>query len=221
MMAYIYDLEGRDSDRCKKILATASLVYRPVGLRELRVLEKSVEDLSDTGLEEIVALCGSFLTLRQGVVRFVHFVHQSAKDFLLKDAIEQILPSGVAHQHHALFSSSLRALLETLRRDIYNLGVPGFSIDHVSPPDHDPLASIRYSCVFWVDHLSDSEPGAKMSDKDLQDAGIIHDFLRKKYLYWLESLSLLRSMSEGVMAVQKLETLVVSCYKFMYNLETV
>ncbi|EXK78038.1 hypothetical protein FOQG_17268 [Fusarium oxysporum f. sp. raphani 54005] len=205
MMAYIHDLEGRDSDRCKKILATASLVYRPVDLEELRVLEKSVEDLSDNDLEEIVALCGSFLTLRQGVVRFVH---QSAKDFLLKDAIEQILPSGVAHQHHALFSRSLGALSETLRRDIYNLGVPGFPIDQVSPPDHDPLASIRYSCVFWVDHLGGSEPGAKMSDKDLQDAGIVHDFLRKKYLYWLESLSLLRSMSEGVMTVQKLEALV-------------
>ncbi|WKT54223.1 G-protein beta WD-40 repeat [Fusarium oxysporum f. sp. vasinfectum] len=47
-----------------------------------------------------------------------------------------------------------------------------------------------------------------MSDKNLKDAGIVHDFLQKKYLNWLESLSLLRSMSEGVMAVQKLEALV-------------
>jgi hypothetical protein len=218
MMAYIHDLEGRDSDRCKRILATASLVYRPVDLEELRVLEKSVEDLSDNDLKEIVALCGSFLIVRQGVVRFVH---QSAKDFLLKDVIEQILPSGVAHQHHALFSRSLGALSEALRRDIYYLSVPGLLIDQVLPPDPDPLASIRYSCVYWVDHLEDSESEAEMSDKDLQDAGIVHDFLRKKYLYWLESLSLLHSMSEGVVAVQKLEALVVSCYKFRYNLETV
>ncbi|KAH7207378.1 hypothetical protein DER44DRAFT_746837 [Fusarium oxysporum] len=100
------------------------------------------------------------------------------------------------------------ALSETLEHDVYELGVPGLPIDQVLPPDPDPLASIRYSCVFWVDHLDDSEPRAKMGDKDLQDAEIVHDFLRKKYLYWLESLSLLCSMSEGVIAVQKLEALV-------------
>ncbi|KAH7183770.1 hypothetical protein BKA60DRAFT_589607, partial [Fusarium oxysporum] len=61
---------------------------------------------------------------------------------------------------------------------------------------------------------------AKISDKDLEDAEIVHDFLQKKYLYWLESLSLLRSMSEGVREVQKLEALAVSCYKFIYKLET-
>lgn len=135
-------------------------------------------------------------------------MHQSAKDFLLNKASDQSLPSGAAHQHHALFSRSLGALSETLRRDIYSLAALGFSIDKVSPPDPDPLASIGYSCVFWVDHLNASRPWVKMSDEDPQDARIIHDFLQNKYLYWLESLSLLRSMSEGVMAVQKLEAIV-------------
>lgn len=216
MMEYIHDLEGNDSDRCKKILATASLVYRPVDLEELRVLDKSVEDLSDNDLEEIIALCGSFLTLRQGVI---YFVHQSAKDFLLKNASEQILPSGTAHQHHAIFSRSLEALSKTLRRDIYSVSAPGFHIDQISPPDPDPLASVRYPCVYWVDHLNDSGSKAKMSDSALQDGGVVHDFIKKKYLHWLESLSLLRSMSEGVLAVQKLEVLVVSCREFIHMLE--
>src|SRR5205807_94388 len=123
---------------------------------------------------------------------------------MLNKASDQILPSGTAHQHHAIFSRSLEALSETLRRDIYSLSAPGFPIDQISLPDPDPLASIRYSCVYWVDHLDDSESGTKMSDNNLQDCGLIHDFLKKKYLYWLESLSLLRSMSEGVLAVQKL-----------------
>lgn len=89
----------------------------------------------------------------------------------------------------------------------------------ISLPDPDPLASIRYSCVYWVDHLDDSESGTTMSENDLQDGGLIHDFLKKKYLHWLESLSHLRSMSEGVLAVQKLEALVVSCREFVYMLE--
>ena len=32
-------------------------------------------------------------------------------------------------------------------------------------------------------------------------------FVRKKYLYWLEALSLCRSMSEGVLSMAKLEAL--------------
>lgn len=216
MMGKICD--SIDANLCKEVLAIASVVYRPITLDELNVLVEPLEDFDRSDLEQIIRSCGSFLTLRQGVV---YFVHQSAKDFLLEKASNEILPLGIAHQHHALFSRSLVALSETLRRDIYNLSVPGFPIDQVSPPHPDPLASIRYSCVFWVDHLDDSEPRAKVSDKDLQDAGIVYEFLRKKYLYWLESLSLLRSMSEGVMAVQKLEALVVSCHKFMYKRETV
>jgi hypothetical protein len=150
-------------------------------------------------------MCGSFLTIRDNVV---YIIHQSVKDFLFSSLF--LFPFGIMHQHHAIFSRSLEALSKTLERDAYELGTPGFPIDQISPPDPDPLASIRYSCVFWVDHLYDSESCAKMGDKDVQDTEIVHDFLRKKYLYWLESLSLLRSMSEGVIAVQKLEALVVS-----------
>ncbi|KAK2669042.1 NACHT nucleoside triphosphatase [Fusarium oxysporum f. sp. vasinfectum] len=203
MIGHIGD--SKDADLCKEVLAIASVVYRPITLDELKVLIESLEDLDQDDLEEIIRSCGSFLTLREGVV---YFVHQSAKDFLLNKASDQILPSGAVEQHHAIFSRSLEALSETLKRDVYKLGSPGFPIDQVSPPDPDPLVSIRYSCVFWIDHLHDSEPRAKMGDKSLQDVGIIHDFLRKKYLYWLESLSLLRSMSKGVMAVQNLEALV-------------
>lgn len=216
MIGHISD--SKDRGLCREVLAIALVVYRPITLDELKVLIKSLNDLDQDDLEEIIRSCASFLTLREGII---YFVHQSAKDFLLNKASDQILPSGAAHQHHAIFSRSLEVLSETLERDVYELGVPGFPIDHVSPLDPDPLASIRYSCVFWVDHLDDSEPRAKTSNKDLQDAGIVHNFLRKKYLYWLESLSLLRSMPEGVKAVQKLEALVVSCYKFIYKLETV
>ncbi|KAH7118320.1 heterokaryon incompatibility protein [Dactylonectria macrodidyma] len=206
MMKHIYDSD--DADLCKQILAVASVVYRPVTLKELTFLVESLKDFGDdlNTLEEIIGSCGSLLTIREGVI---YFVHQSAKDFVLNKASDQILPSGIAHQHRAIFSRSLEALSGTLRRDIYSLRVPGFPIDQVSPPDPDPLAATRYSCIYWVDHLSDSDPAERM--RDLQDGSIVHAFLKEKYLYWLEALSLLRSMSEGVLAMQKLEALVVSC----------
>lgn len=81
MMEHICDSD--DADLCKQILAIASVVYRPITLKELRVLIESPEDFNDDDLEEIIKSCGSFLTLREGVI---YFVYQSAKDFLLNKA---------------------------------------------------------------------------------------------------------------------------------------
>ncbi|GKU14713.1 unnamed protein product, partial [Fusarium langsethiae] len=200
MVEHISD--SKDADRCKDTLALASVVYRPINLDELKALAESLDDLDQDELEEIISSCGSFLTLRKGVI---YFVHQSAKDFLLKNASKQILPSGIAHQHYAIFSRSLEALSETLKRDVCNLASPGFLINDVSPSALEPLNSVRYSCMYWVDHLHKS--GYTNISNALRDDGPVATFMHKKYLYWLESLSLLGIMSDGVQAVQKLHAL--------------
>ncbi|KUL83182.1 hypothetical protein ZTR_10107 [Talaromyces verruculosus] len=204
MLMYISD--SNDADLCKEILAIVSIVYRPISLEELKSLVQSLEEFDSDNLEEVVALCGSFVTIKNGVVLFVH---QSAKDYLLDKAVDEIFPSGIAHQHHAVVSRSLDVLSRSLRRDIYDLRKPGVLIEEVVTPDPDPLASVRYSCVFWVNHLLDSRrTQGKEYDEVLWDGGVIHKFLQKSYLYWLEGLSLLKSISDGVRAVQKLESLI-------------
>ncbi|KAF7524678.1 hypothetical protein G7054_g11335 [Neopestalotiopsis clavispora] len=174
--------DSKDANNCKNVLAIASVVYRPITLDELKVFLKPSLNLDQDELEEIIKCCGSFLTLRENVVSFVH---QSAKDFLLDKASAQILPYGLAHQHFTLFSRSLVAMSQTLRRDIYNLSAPGHPIDQISVPVPDPLSPIRYSCVYWVDHLRDS--GSKEVNTALRDNGDVHKFIQTKYLYWLES----------------------------------
>lgn len=148
-------IDPRDADVCRQILAILAITYRPLALRELLSLFQPLEDFDDNveSLEEIIGSCGSFLTVRKDVV---YFVHQSAQDFLLKVAAAQIFPSGVSHEHHKVFSKSLRTLSHVLRRDIYNLGAPGIPIERISTPDPNPLASVRYSCVYWVDHFCNS-----------------------------------------------------------------
>ncbi|KAK3934862.1 hypothetical protein QBC46DRAFT_425470 [Diplogelasinospora grovesii] len=206
MMDQICNLEdAEDITLCKYILAIVSVVYRPITLDDLTVLVDTLDGVSGDyeALADIVGLCGSFLTLRK---RTVSFVHQSAKDFLLKQAHDEIFPSGIEDIHHTIFSRSLRIIRETLRRDIYNLGAPGFSIDKVRPPDPDPLVAVRYSCVYWINHLRDCDP-KKNANKDLQDGGSIDTFLRKKYLHWLEALSLQKSVSKGVASMLALQGL--------------
>ncbi|PVH94224.1 HET-domain-containing protein [Periconia macrospinosa] len=205
MMQHIHSSD--DADLCKRILALIAIVYRPVTLDELAYLCEPLEDMADdlASVQQIVGLCGSFLTIRSGTV---YFVHQSAKDFLCTKAASVIFPSGTKEIHRAIFSRSLQVMSKTLRRDMYGLRTLGYPADQVEPPDPDPLAASRYSCIYWIDHLSDWNDGCSAHNRvPLQDQGPVDNFLRMKYLYWLEALSLCKSMPKGVISMAKLETL--------------
>lgn len=203
MMENIHD--SLDAEVCQQILAITSVVYRPITLPELSCLMESHIDNDDDELKEIIGFCGSFLTIRE---QTIYFIHQSAKDFLLEKVPDQILALGIEHQHHTIFSISLNQLSKILHGDIYSLKFPGFSIEHVSSPDPDPLAPIRYSCIHWVDHLIASEHTRELSHGNMpRSEDTINKFFERRYLHWLEALSLLRSMSEGVLAMQKLVSL--------------
>ncbi|PVH90367.1 HET-domain-containing protein [Periconia macrospinosa] len=196
-----------DADLCKRILALIAILYRPVTLDELTYLCEPLEDMADdlASVQQIVGLCGSFLTVRSGTV---YFVHQSAKDFLCTKATSDIFPSGIKEVHSVIFLRSLQVMSKTLRRDMYSLRALGYPADQVEPPDPDPLAASRYSCIYWIDHLSDWNHSCSAHDMvPLQDQGPVDNFLRRKYLYWLEALSLCKSMPKGVVAMAKLETL--------------
>ncbi len=198
-------LKPRHLELCQRVLSTVTAAYRPLHLQELHVLsDLPTQDANvNRSTEMIVKMCGSFLTIRD---ENVYIIHQSANDFLVMDAFNEIFPSGTRDVHHTMFSASIQIMSRTLRRDIISLGAPGFPINQVKQPEPDPLAAAWYACVYWVDHLCDSSRTAGQ-DNDLQDGGAVDDFVRKKYLYWLEALSLCRSMSEGVLSMAKLEGL--------------
>jgi hypothetical protein len=159
-------------------------------------------------LERIINMCGSFLTIRDN---YVYFIHQSAKDYLNMNASTLIFPAGHGRIHYDMFSCSLDALSQTLRRDMYNLQDPGRMVEDV--PDPDPLASIRYSCMFWVDHLCEVDDQNLDQRKELSDDGAIFSFLNEHFLHWIESLSLIYRLSDGVLSIKKLLHKVQVCQK--------
>ncbi|KAK0744691.1 hypothetical protein B0T21DRAFT_380877 [Apiosordaria backusii] len=190
MMKYIDNLD--DANLCKQILGTATVVRRPVSLGELTALLEMPDDISDNPeyLEELIKLCGSFLSLREQTVYF---------------AFNWVFPQGMEDVNHTIFSRSLNTMSTILQRDIYGLKAPGFLINKVQTLSLDPLATVRYSCVFWVDHLRDL-----ISDEDTPQRNTLYAvqiFVEQKYLYWLEALSLIRAMSEGIIVIRQLEGL--------------
>jgi hypothetical protein len=110
---------------------------------------------------------------------------------------------------------------------MYSLKEPGIPIENAKPADPGPLAAARYSCVYWIDHLCDSKPASWVNSvSGLQVAGVIDGFLKNKYLYWLEGLSLCKSIAKGVVSMARLKRLVevwhaqLICMYIVHGLDT-
>lgn len=224
---------SRFPDLCEQILAIACVVYRPLSWAEMKSLLKSPTKNDAT---TAIRSCGSFLTTDEDGA-MITFVHLSAKDFLITNeyASRRVLPGGLPHQHYLVFDKSLDNLTKTLQCDIYGLEHTGSLKTHVLPPDHDPLAPIRYSCVYWINHLLELDKPRQQArsyeecddflvsvDSNSRDpkntskvGGAICHFLEKKYLQWLEALSLISEIRWGVQAMGRLESHLVRPIKIL------
>ncbi|KAH8653528.1 WD40-repeat-containing domain protein [Xylariales sp. PMI_506] len=190
-----------DAGLCREILGTVSITYRPTTLTELASLleSESFEDVIE--LEDAIRSCGSFLTIRNNVV---YFVHQSAKDFLVTTTAP-IFPYGFQQKHRSLSVTSIKTLSQSLRREMCNVQEPGISVAGIRRPSPDPLAALEYACVYWVDHLLEGNfYGSQQHQEDLRIATLIHQFLQQAFLYWLEALSLVGAIPYGVSSLVKL-----------------
>ena len=118
--------------------------------------------------------------------------------------------------HNNLVESCLKAMSYSLRRDICNLQMPGAPATEVkrSWVNQCLPAYVQYACRYWVDHL-------QQSDIELCNNGQLHKFLKEHFPYWLEALSLIGNMSDGVVMMRTLKsTLIVSdsiklCYSIV------
>jgi NACHT domain len=190
---------------CQKILSLVTLAFRPLYLRELGATTDLPKRLSTNRrwLNQLVDLCGSFLTVREETV---YFIHQSAKDYFSTGKGARIFPSGQAEEHCKIAFRSLQAMSDTLKKDICGLQMPGALLEEVESINQDPLAHIRYACCYWVNHLRDASY-LSHNEIDLCDSGKVHIFFQEHFLHWLEALSLTGNMSNGIVMVRTLESI--------------
>ncbi|KIW24692.1 uncharacterized protein PV07_10393 [Cladophialophora immunda] len=138
----------------------------------------------------------------------VTLFHLSFREFLVKESNSDQARLFAIDEScaHTKLSDKCLALLQSpngLRKDICQLQHPGVlreDIDETTVTEHIP-PSLRYACRYWVYHLQHSE-------QKIRDDDVAANFLRKHFLHWLESLSLLGSISESVNLVVTLQSLV-------------
>jgi hypothetical protein len=153
-------------------------------------------------LRRTLANLHSVLDVPQADSGAIRLLHPSFRDFLLS-------PSRCSNPqfcidertvHGEIYKHCLEVMSKHLRRDMCNLRDPGTRTADLSRTEvdrHIP-AHVQYACRFWVYHCRES-------DADTGSSSGIEVFLRKHFLHWLESLALLRRVSNAVDMVHILE----------------
>jgi nucleoside phosphorylase len=136
----------------------------------------------------------------------IQLLHPSFRDFLLDpgrcaDTDFRVQEKSI---HQALYFGCVKLLSKHLRKDICDLKRPGTLAAEVGKVEVNKHISsqVQYACHYWVDHLKHS--GIALYDNDEA-----HVFLQQHFLHWLETLSLIGGMSEVVLMVRILESILI------------
>ncbi|KAG6989789.1 hypothetical protein G7Y79_00064g094120 [Physcia stellaris] len=195
----VHQEDRNDVELSQRILSSVTLALRPLHLQEIVIFAKLP---GHENVEDLVGLCGSFLTIRGEIV---YLVHQSAKDYLDDDERREVFPSGRNHQHASITRLCMKLMSSTLRKDICNLRTPGYrlcDIERDSIGVRLPLYA-QYACVYWVDHLHQAGTISQETFV-LGEHCLVLEFFRVHFLHWLEALTLLRKLSEAILAIRSL-----------------
>ncbi|ORY62347.1 uncharacterized protein BCR38DRAFT_517760, partial [Pseudomassariella vexata] len=120
-----------------------------------------------------------------------------------KKNANRIFPGGIELKYSSISSRSIEALSKCIRF------ARGGHICRPNPTSESRSAGpVRYSCVYWVDHLDDGDSSVNpKSGEVFQDSSAIQKFLEQSYTHWLESLGLLGDIPKGVSSKSKLPRL--------------
>jgi hypothetical protein len=186
----------------RHVLGCIVVLFSPLSADSLgRLLDVTKHDM-DQRLDGLHTI----LDIPKDETRPLHLHHPSFRDFLLnKDRCNDPkfwVDEKQAHQ--MLANNCIRLMSTSLKQNICGVDVPGVLVDEVEsslveqclPPE------AQYACLYWVQHVQKS--GAQLHDDDQ-----VHQFLQTHFLHWLEALSWMRRMSEGILGISSLESIVL------------
>ncbi|KFY10561.1 hypothetical protein V491_07595 [Pseudogymnoascus sp. VKM F-3775] len=106
----------------------------------------------------------------------------------------------------SLAEKSIQQMCSSLTRNICKLTTTNAEIDTIDRSDIINVLpdELQYSCRFWILHLYRGK-NRFLVDVDLQNQ--VYDFLAGYFLCWLEALSLLRLVHDGINSLESLERL--------------
>ncbi|KAF2015094.1 WD40 repeat-like protein [Aaosphaeria arxii CBS 175.79] len=187
---------------CKDILRSTTLAYRPLHLEEIAMVAGLPNDLFHQvkAIVDLVSRCGSFLTIRQNIVSFIHL---SARDYLMSDDSQKIFGQPASEEAKQIAIRILDIMHRTLHQDICSLKSMKIGIQKAKDRVKDSiLPRITYACEYWVDHVQQC---AQNCDSVISDGGKVDELFRCHFLHWVEAMTLLQKLPEAILALRKLQ----------------
>ncbi|KAF3075143.1 hypothetical protein CFAM422_002987 [Trichoderma lentiforme] len=155
-------------------------------------------------IESMLNNLRSALDISEDDRRQISILHPSFRDFLLT-------PGRCSHKsfrisaeqlHYDMFERCLTIMHGSLPKDICKLRNPAVQARDITKDQVDKCISfpIQYACRYWIQHL-------EKSGRDWMNHRGMKDFFWTDFLGWLEVLSLLGRLSEGINQLAGLESL--------------
>jgi hypothetical protein len=183
----------------RQILGSIVALSSPLSVSSLGMLILVPEQRVTRMLKELHAI----LDIPKGHGQPLRLHHPSFRDFLFsKDRCnDQNFWIDEKQAHATLASNGIQLMSSTLKQDICGMEAPGTLAADIGK---DRVAQcikpeLEYACVNWIQHLV---KGATQ----LHDGDQVHLFLAEHFLHWLEALGWLGKVSEGIHAINLLES---------------
>ncbi|KAL7909284.1 hypothetical protein GGI35DRAFT_376166 [Trichoderma velutinum] len=137
----------------------------------------------------------SVLDISEDDRRQITILHPSFRDFLLnpRRCSHKTFRISAKQLHYDIFERCLAIMHGSLPKDICKLRNPAAKARDITKDQVDKCISfpIQYACRYWIQHL-------QRSGRDWMDHRGMKDFFWTDFLGWLEVLSLLGRLSEGI-----------------------
>jgi hypothetical protein len=194
---------GGNRDQFRAVMRTVLAARQPLSMTALKGLAiQSYEDRYQHPVDLILRPLGSLLSGVGQTSSPVSPLHTSFRDFLLDASRSAEFHVDLSRVDDDFVISCFNGMQKCLRFNICNLETSYLSnseIPHLTSRVEQAIPQhIAYACQFWADHLCASSLTPNLLNNLLL-------FLKRRFLHWLEAMSLMGAIAAADSALHKLQ----------------
>ena len=189
-------VKERVVNKFKDIVGPIVILVSPLSAQSL----SNLLSLPLDAIENLLDLLHSVLNIPPDPAAPVRLLHLSFRDFLISpDQDGHTFWIGEQRAHYHVAVRCISQMDSVLEKDICRLQLPAACRADLAQETIDTHLSpeVQYACRNWSYHWKESK-------HRLQDDDIVHRFLIRHLLHWLEALSILGHVPDGVGMIQDL-----------------
>jgi hypothetical protein len=191
------------------IVGSIIILYEPLSIPSL----SNLLEIKDSKIVSKLKWLQAVIRVPEDRKKPVRIFHLSFRDYLLHDPYtennvhdngrETKFRVSEKQAHQRLADSCIQLMSTSLKEDICKVNIPGTFVTDIERSQIDACIApeVQYACLYWIQHL------VKSGSTKLQDNNYIEKFLRKNLLHWIEVLSWMQKISEGILDIISLKSI--------------